>query len=151
MALSALEKIKVTGQLTAALGELNTAANAIAKVKAAKAVTELLARLGVGQAQAEPEKIRNFGWDSVKLADLTYEQLDTLRKQVEAEHVNPKDSEGRYVENGKQTIYVYDAKGRKKLDALSWAVTHKLKDDKKSSAEPQVKPENSDIQKLGIS
>ena len=57
MALSALEKIKVTGQLTAALGELNTAANAIAKVKAAKAVTELLARLGVGQAQAEPASI----------------------------------------------------------------------------------------------
>lgn len=278
MALTALEKIKVTGQLTAALGELNAASNAIAKVKAAKAVTELLARLGfnsfsqsgkvrtirawhgvkrenidmyisggkvilspkfdgfstdykiepgiwfstdkkyaakygepiefiltienpirheaalksvpndndavyrmggkgddienaleiavfdpskiklanpvpdgsvkinsynsggdnaVKSAQPEPEKIRNFGWDSAKLADLTYDQLDTLRKQVESEHVNPKDSEGRYVENGKRTIYVYDAKGRKKLDALSWAVTHKLKDDKKSSAEPQ--------------
>lgn len=59
MAISALEKIKITGQLTAALAELNAAVNAIAKVKAAKAVTELLARLGVGQSQNEATAITN--------------------------------------------------------------------------------------------
>lgn len=65
-------------------------------------------------------RIRNFGWDRVKLSTLSYEQLDQLCIQVEQEHA---------CKNG---IYLYDNRGLKKLDALSWAVYYKMKADRKA-------------------
>jgi len=74
------------------------------------------------------ERLKNFGWDAVKLSDYSLEQLAELRRQVEAEHANPFDEQSRYTENGQPTIHLYDAKGRKKLDALAWAVTYRLQE-----------------------
>ncbi|EIX9053343.1 hypothetical protein MLE16_004074 [Klebsiella oxytoca] len=64
--------------------------------------------------------IRNFSWNRVKLSTLTYDELDQLRKKVEEEHA---------CNNG---IFLYDKSGLKKLDALSWAVYHKMKAEKKA-------------------
>ena len=64
--------------------------------------------------------IRNFSWNRVKLSTLTYDQLEQLKKKVEEEHA---------CNNG---IFLYDKAGLKKLDALSWAVYHKMNADKKS-------------------
>lgn len=60
-------------------------------------------------------RIRNFGWNRLKLATLSYEQLSELEEQVKQEHAS---SDG---------IHMYDKAGRDKLDALSWAVYNKQK------------------------
>lgn len=60
-------------------------------------------------------RIRNFGWNRLKLATLSYEQLSELEEQVKHEHAS---SDG---------IHMYDKAGRDKLDALSWAVYNKQK------------------------
>lgn len=67
---------------------------------------------------------RNFGWDRHKLATLTYEELERLEADVKENHE---------CSNG---IYIYDAVGRKKLDALSWAVYYKNKSDRAADPEP---------------
>ena len=67
---------------------------------------------------------RNFGWDRHKLATLTYEELERLEADVKENHE---------CRNG---IYIYDAAGRKKLDALSWAVYYKNKADRAADPEP---------------
>ncbi len=72
-------------------------------------------------------RIRNYGWKAHLLAQHSFEDLAKLEEQVKAEHANPRNEEGRMVESGKPTIFLYDCKGRKKLDALSWAVYHKTK------------------------
>lgn len=64
-------------------------------------------------------RIPNFGWNRLKLATLSYEQISQLEKQVMEEHAC---SDG---------IYMYDKAGRDKLDALSWAVFNKQKADRK--------------------
>lgn len=60
-------------------------------------------------------RIRNFGWNRLKLATLSYEQLAELEAQVKQEHAY------------KDGIHMYDKAGRSKLDALSWAVYNKQK------------------------
>ncbi|MGE6282515.1 hypothetical protein [Raoultella planticola] len=60
-------------------------------------------------------RIPNFGWNRLKLATLTYEQLAQLEEQVKAEH------------SCKNGIHLFDKAGRHKLDALSWAVYNKQK------------------------
>lgn len=60
-------------------------------------------------------RIPNFGWNRLKLATLTYEQLAQLEEQVKAEHA---------CKNG---IHLFDKAGQRKLDALSWAVYNKQK------------------------
>ncbi len=60
-------------------------------------------------------RIRNFGWNRLKLATLSYEQLAELEAQVKQEHAC------------KDGINMYDKAGRNKLDALSWAVYNKQK------------------------
>lgn len=73
-------------------------------------------------------RMKNYSWDSVKLADAyTLDELEALRQEVMKEHANPRDVNGRYLENGQPTIHLYDKKGRHKLDRLSWAVYHKTK------------------------
>ncbi|HDN2737869.1 TPA: hypothetical protein P1K85_005245, partial [Klebsiella pneumoniae] len=51
-------------------------------------------------------RIPNFGWNRLKLATLTYEQLAQLEEQVKAEHA---------CKNG---IHLFDKAGQRKLDAL---------------------------------
>lgn len=60
-------------------------------------------------------RIPNFGWNRLKLATLTYEQLAQLEEQVKAEH------------SCKNGIHLFDKAGQRKLDALSWAVYNKQK------------------------
>nr|DAE54950.1 MAG TPA: hypothetical protein [Caudoviricetes sp.] len=60
-------------------------------------------------------RIRNFGWNRLKLATLSFEQLNELEEQVKLEHAC------------KDGIHMYDKVGRNKLDALSWAVYNKQK------------------------
>lgn len=67
---------------------------------------------------------RNFGWDRHKLATLTYEELEILEADVKENHCR------------RDGIYIYDAAGRKKLDALSWAVYYKNKSDRAADPEP---------------
>ena len=65
-----------------------------------------------------------YGWDPVKLSDAyTLAELAALREQVAREHAYPVDANGSPL-NG--SLYLHDPKGRRKLDALSWAVTHRL-------------------------
>lgn len=72
-------------------------------------------------------KVRNYGWKAHLLAQHSFDDLAELERQVKEEHANPRDADGRCVENGRPTIFLYDTKGMKKLDALSWAVYHKTK------------------------
>ncbi len=60
-------------------------------------------------------RIPNFGWNRLKLATLSFEQLNELEEQVKQEHAC------------KEGIHMYDKTGRDKLDALSWAVYNKQK------------------------
>lgn len=60
-------------------------------------------------------RISNFGWNRLKLATLSFEQLNELEEQVKKEHAC------------KDGIHMYDKAGRNKLDALSWAVYNKQK------------------------
>lgn len=60
-------------------------------------------------------RIPNFGWNRLKLATLTYQQINALEEQVKLDHA---------CKNG---IHMYDKAGRDKLDALSWAVYNKQK------------------------
>lgn len=60
-------------------------------------------------------RIHNFGWNRLKLATLSYDELNQLEEQVKIEHAS------------KDGIHMYDKAGRDKLDALSWAVYNKQK------------------------
>lgn len=72
--------------------------------------------------------IRNHGWKPHLMAqNLSPEQLEALLKQVEDEHANPRDAKGLYTENGAPSMFLLDAKGRKKLDAVTWAMYHQSK------------------------
>lgn len=62
-------------------------------------------------------KIRNYGWKPHLLAQHSFEDLAELERQVKAEHENPRNDEGRLTERGRPTIFLYDTKGMKKLDA----------------------------------
>ena len=125
-AISPLQRVKITGQLTAEVAALQ-AASVIERVRIAARMAALMAQLGA-VSEPEPKRLKNFGWDAVKLSSYSMEQLAELRRQVEAEHANPFDPQSRYTENGQPTMHLYDAKGRKKLDALAWAVTYKLQE-----------------------
>ncbi|ELY2561850.1 hypothetical protein AUN00_08805 [Cronobacter sakazakii] len=63
-------------------------------------------------------RIRNFGWNRLKLVTLSYDQLSQLEDQVKKEHAA---SDG---------IHMYDKAGRDKLDAISWAVYNKQKQER---------------------
>jgi len=65
-------------------------------------------------------QIKNFGWNRLKLATLSYEQIAELESQVKQDHAC---SDG---------IHMYDKAGRDKLDALSWAVFNKQKQERKN-------------------
>lgn len=63
-----------------------------------------------------------LGWKPTRLADAySLEQLNALRLEVERnpESANPAHAAGR-------DINLYTPTARRKLDALAWAVTHRL-------------------------
>lgn len=66
-----------------------------------------------------------FGWQSHRLADLSSEALNELREAVENDpaSANPARAAGK-------SIYLYTPAARRKLKALAWAVTHKLREKK---------------------
>lgn len=62
--------------------------------------------------------MKTYGFNRIKMAqNLTLDQLNELKLKVEQEH-------GLEQRNG---IHLYDKKGLKKLDEISWAVYHKTK------------------------
>lgn len=70
--------------------------------------------------------MKNYGWDAPKLADAyTMEELTALRLEVEAEpkNRNPVDANGRPV----KTIWIFTKPAQRKLDAIAWAITFKIK------------------------
>ena len=139
-AVGALERVKLSGELAGKVKELAGSQSALQRVKTAKQVADLLQRLGAG---ARPSKIRNFGWDAVKLSDLSMEDLETLRQQVQTEHANPRDEKGGYLENGQPSLYLYDKRGRWKLDKLAWAVTYKLQEKRRAEEQGGTEPKPS--------
>ena len=62
--------------------------------------------------------------DSVKLAELSFKELNIRREKIE--------NEGRI--SDKSSFYLYDAKTRRKLDAINWAITYKLQEKKNESS-----------------
>lgn len=61
-----------------------------------------------------------YGWDSVKLAEAyTLAELAELRDKVEAEHRLPKPD----------GIWIYDKRGRQKLQKIAWAVRYRMAED----------------------
>lgn len=72
-------------------------------------------------------KIKTYGFDRIKMTKhLTLEELAQLQKQVKELHANEL-KDGKYFENGTQTISLIDKKGQKKLDQISWAIYNKTK------------------------
>ncbi|WOL24317.1 hypothetical protein fHeYen801_107 [Yersinia phage fHe-Yen8-01] len=69
-------------------------------------------------------KIPTYGWKAKLLSQHTFATLEQLLEVVKSEHQNPREN-GRCIENGNATIFIYDAKGRKKMDEITWAVYHK--------------------------
>lgn len=69
-----------------------------------------------------------LGWDAVALSDYSLPQLNDLRESIvdDPANANPAHAAGR-------DIYLYTKAARKKLDALSWAVTYRLKAARASS------------------
>lgn len=70
-------------------------------------------------------KPRNFGWKAWKLADLSFAELNELRESVTNDPAN---------RNPPGSFWLYTPKARKKLDALAWAVTYKLREGKEKEA-----------------
>lgn len=62
-----------------------------------------------------------FGWKAWKLADLSFAELNELREGVQNDPKN---------QNPPGSFYLYTPAARRKLDALAWAVTHKLRERK---------------------
>lgn len=77
--------------------------------------------------------VKVHGWKAVELSHHTRQQLGELLEIVLTEHANDRDGSGLYVENGQPTIHMLDVKGRRKLDAVSWALFHKDKRDQREA------------------
>lgn len=64
-------------------------------------------------------------WQPAILSRYSFEVLEELIALVIEEHRNDTDYQGVYFEKGVPTIHMIDARGRRKLDKLSWAIYHK--------------------------
>lgn len=72
---------------------------------------------------------RRGKWDAIRLYDEnSMEQLTELMKEVreDPENLNPVDDEGHPI----GTIYLLNPAGRKKMDAITWAISWHLADRK---------------------
>lgn len=80
---------------------------------------------------AEPKKFKNYGWKAIDLAKhYTIPELEAAMKDVEAEHAGTGTG-----------IQLYDKAGQKKLDALTWAITHIAGAEKKAAADKAASAE----------
>lgn len=73
-----------------------------------------------------------LGWQAVRLSNAySLDQLNTLRLEVQGdpEAANPAHAAGR-------DINLYTKGARRKLDALAWAVTHKLAEARATTERP---------------
>ena len=87
--------------------------------------------------------MKNYGWNAPRLADAyTLEELTALRLEVEAEpkNRNPVDANGRPI----KTIWIYTKPAQKKLDAIAWAITFKIK----AAASSRLTPAGDSAHKL---
>lgn len=72
-------------------------------------------------------KIKTYGFDRLKMAkNLSGEELEYLQSEVKELHAN-EFKDGKYFENGTQTISLIDKKGLKKLEQIGWAIYNKTK------------------------
>lgn len=91
--------------------------------------------------EQKSKKIKVYGWKAVEMArNLTFEQLEILSLKTQKEHFIPKEQ--------RTNIYLYDQKGRKKLDVLSWAVHHKLEEFKNNPNENDKPLDHEDILRI---
>ncbi len=83
-------------------------------------------------------KIPVYGWKAWKLSDLSFEDLSTLRETIINDPKNhaPRNAHG----HPRSGIYLYTPAARRKLDALSWAVTYKIQERRKLERDPGKKP-----------
>ena len=66
--------------------------------------------------------IRTFGWDAVKLSQYSLADLNALRLSVESDPNNRNPDGG--------SLYIHSKSARRKLDALAWAVTYRMAEDR---------------------
>lgn len=60
--------------------------------------------------------------DAVKLSKLSFEELHIKRAEIEKNGINTNTS----------SFYKYNLKSRKKLDAITWAITYKLQEKRRN-------------------
>jgi hypothetical protein len=72
---------------------------------------------------------RVYGWKATKLCDLSFEELNELREMVvnDPKSANPDHARG--------SIYLYTREANRKLDALAWAVTYKLAEQRRQKTD----------------
>jgi len=69
-------------------------------------------------------RIPVFNWDPSKLSQLPTDQLIALQADVCRQHANAQRSDGQLMEQGCETIYLYDKAGRRKLNSITWAIRY---------------------------
>lgn len=91
--------------------------------------------------EQKSKKIKVYGWKAIEMArNLTFEQLEILTLKTQKEHFIPKEQ--------RTNIYLYDQKGRKKLDVLNWAVHHKLEEFKNNPNENDKPLDHEDLLRI---
>ncbi|MCE6003367.1 hypothetical protein KSB07_03205 [Acinetobacter junii] len=91
--------------------------------------------------EQKSKKIKVYGWKAIEMArNLTFEQLEILTLKTQKEHFIPNEQ--------RTNIYLYDQKGRKKLDVLSWAVHHKLEEFKNNPNENDKPLDHEDLLRI---
>lgn len=86
-------------------------------------------------------KIKCYGWNPSQLSSyLTMEELVALRKQVED------DPKSKNPAHAKGSIWIYSKAARRKLDAISWAITYQLAERKKETSDGQQLPRSAEEQ-----
>ncbi|EKK5568067.1 hypothetical protein PN823_004487 [Enterobacter hormaechei] len=94
--------------------------------------------------------VKVHGWHPVLLSHYSRAQLGALIQIVMDEHTNDRNEAGLYIENGQPTIHILDKKGRRKLDALTWALIHKDRRELRQPLRCHDKGINSEYRNLRI-
>ncbi|MBO9710533.1 MAG: hypothetical protein J7521_20220 [Caulobacter sp.] len=74
--------------------------------------------------------VATFGWNQAKLSEHSFDDLERLRQAI----VNDPASANRAHAAGK-SIYLHTPAARRKLDAIAWAVTTKLREQRALQSE----------------
>lgn len=74
--------------------------------------------------------VATFGWNQAKLSDHSFKDLDRLQQAVLSDpaSANPAYAAGK-------SIYLHTPAARRKLDAIAWAITTKLREQRAEKAE----------------